>query len=62
VDLARGTEYGLSLGILSRDVMKALDLAARIPSCLLMSRTVNYCDASKGLVLHWPGFGGKIRR
>jgi benzaldehyde dehydrogenase (NAD) len=32
VDLARGTEYGLSLGILSRDVMKALDLAERIPS------------------------------
>ncbi len=32
VDLARGTDYGLSLGILSRDVMKALDLADRIPS------------------------------
>jgi benzaldehyde dehydrogenase (NAD) len=32
VDLARSTDYGLSLGILGRDVMKALDLAARIPS------------------------------
>ncbi len=32
VALATGTEYGLSLGILSRDVMKALDLAERIPS------------------------------
>jgi benzaldehyde dehydrogenase (NAD) len=32
VGLARGTEYGLALGILSRDVMKAMDLAARIPS------------------------------
>ncbi|MFK3984699.1 benzaldehyde dehydrogenase [Micromonospora sp. NPDC050397] len=32
VALATGTEYGLSLGILSRDVMKALDLAGRIPS------------------------------
>jgi benzaldehyde dehydrogenase (NAD) len=32
VELARGTDYGLSLGILSRDVMKALDLAERIPS------------------------------
>jgi benzaldehyde dehydrogenase (NAD) len=31
-DLARSTDYGLSLGILGRDVMKALDLAARIPS------------------------------
>jgi benzaldehyde dehydrogenase (NAD) len=32
VALAGGTEYGLSLGILSRDVMKALALADRIPS------------------------------
>ncbi|MCO6007089.1 benzaldehyde dehydrogenase [Actinoallomurus purpureus] len=31
-ELASGTEYGLSLGILTRDVMKALDLADRIPS------------------------------
>lgn len=30
--LARDTEYGLSLGILSRDVMKAMTLADRIPS------------------------------
>ena len=30
--LARDTEYGLSLGILSRDVMKAMALADRIPS------------------------------
>jgi len=32
VELATGTEYGLSLGILSRDVMKAMALADRIPS------------------------------
>ena len=32
VELARDTEYGLSLGILSRDVMKAMALADRIPS------------------------------
>ncbi len=32
VELATGTEYGLSLGILTRDVMKALDLAERIPT------------------------------
>ncbi|MFV2020921.1 benzaldehyde dehydrogenase [Micromonospora sp. LOL_023] len=32
VELARDSEYGLSLGILSRDVMKALALADRIPS------------------------------
>lgn len=32
VELARDSEYGLSLGILSRDVMKALALANRIPS------------------------------
>ncbi|WP_426566165.1 benzaldehyde dehydrogenase [Angustibacter sp. McL0619] len=30
--LAANTEYGLSLGILSRDVMKAYELAERIPS------------------------------
>jgi benzaldehyde dehydrogenase (NAD) len=32
VELARDTEYGLSLGILTRDVMKALAIADRIPS------------------------------
>ncbi len=30
--LARDTEYGLSLGILTRDVMAGLELANRIPS------------------------------
>jgi benzaldehyde dehydrogenase (NAD) len=32
VELARDTEYGLSLGILSPDVMKAMAIADRIPS------------------------------
>src|SRR5205085_4767718 len=32
IELARDTEYGLSLGILTRDVMKGLALADRIPS------------------------------
>ncbi|MDH6630334.1 benzaldehyde dehydrogenase (NAD) [Streptomyces sp. LBL] len=32
VELARDTEYGLSLGILTRDVMRGLQLAERIPS------------------------------
>jgi benzaldehyde dehydrogenase (NAD) len=32
VAMARDTDYGLSLGILSRDVMKALEVADRIPS------------------------------
>jgi len=32
VELARGTEYGLSLGILGADVARALALADRIPS------------------------------
>jgi benzaldehyde dehydrogenase (NAD) len=32
VELARDSEYGLSLGILTRDVMKGLALAERIPS------------------------------
>ena len=30
--LAADTEYGLSLGILTRDVMRGLDLARRIPT------------------------------
>jgi benzaldehyde dehydrogenase (NAD) len=43
VALASGTEYGLSLAIMSRDVMKALDLAERIPSGLvhINEQTVN---------------------
>ncbi|HTK06029.1 MAG TPA: benzaldehyde dehydrogenase [Ktedonobacteraceae bacterium] len=43
VALARGTEYGLSLGILSKDVMKAMNLAERIPSGLvhINDQTIN---------------------
>jgi benzaldehyde dehydrogenase (NAD) len=32
VELARDTEFGLSLAIMTRDVMKGLSLAERIPS------------------------------
>jgi benzaldehyde dehydrogenase (NAD) len=32
IELARDTEYGLSLGIVTRDVMKGLAIAERIPS------------------------------
>jgi benzaldehyde dehydrogenase (NAD) len=41
--LAAGTEYGLSLGILTSDVMKALDLAEHIPAGLVHvnDQTVN---------------------
>ena len=41
--LAAGTEYGLSLGILTRDVMKGLALAERVPSGLvhINDQTVN---------------------
>jgi benzaldehyde dehydrogenase (NAD) len=43
VRLAGGTEYGLSLGILTKDVMKGLALAERIPSGLvhINDQTVN---------------------
>jgi benzaldehyde dehydrogenase (NAD) len=43
VDLATGTEYGLSLGILTRDVYAGLQLAERIPSGLvhINDQTVN---------------------
>ncbi|WP_432496294.1 benzaldehyde dehydrogenase [Kineococcus auxinigenes] len=42
-DLAAGTEYGLSLGILTRDVHRGLELAERIPSGLvhINDQTVN---------------------
>jgi len=41
--LAAGTEYGLSVGILTRDVMKGLALAERVPSGLvhINDQTVN---------------------
>ena len=41
--LAGGTEYGLSLGILTRDVMKGLELAERIPSGIvhINDQTIN---------------------
>jgi len=35
IELAAGTEYGLSLGILTQDVYKALQIAERIPSGLV---------------------------
>lgn len=43
VELANGTQYGLSLGILTRDVMRGLELAERIPSGLvhINDQTVN---------------------
>jgi benzaldehyde dehydrogenase (NAD) len=43
VDLARGTEYGLSLAILTRNVMKGMDLAERIPSGIvhINDQTIN---------------------
>ncbi|MEU6801502.1 aldehyde dehydrogenase family protein [Streptomyces neyagawaensis] len=42
-ELAAGTEYGLSLGVLTRDVMKGLALAERVPSGLvhINDQTVN---------------------
>src|SRR5205807_5637653 len=42
-ELAAGSEYGLSLGILTRDVMKGLALARRIPTGIvhINDQTVN---------------------
>lgn len=43
IQLARGTDYGLSVGILTRDVMRGLAIAAQIPSGLvhINDQTVN---------------------
>jgi benzaldehyde dehydrogenase (NAD) len=43
IALARDTDYGLSLGILTRDVMRGLDIAEQIPSGLvhINDQTIN---------------------
>ena len=43
IELARDTEYGLSLGILTRDVMRGLEIAEQIPSGLvhINDQTIN---------------------
>jgi benzaldehyde dehydrogenase (NAD) len=52
--LASATDYGLSLGILSRDVMKAADLAARIPSGIVH---INDQTVSDEAVIPFGGVG-----
>ncbi|PRY60553.1 aldehyde dehydrogenase family protein [Glycomyces artemisiae] len=52
VHLAAASDYGLSLGIITRDVMKALDLAERIPTGI-----VHINDQTVGDEAHAP-FGG----
>jgi benzaldehyde dehydrogenase (NAD) len=52
--LAAGSEYGLALGILTRDVMRGLDLARRIPS-----GTVHINDQTVGDEANIP-FGGVL--
>jgi benzaldehyde dehydrogenase (NAD) len=52
VALAAGSDYGLALGILTRDVMKALSIAERVPS-----GTVHINDQTVNDEAHIP-FGG----
>jgi benzaldehyde dehydrogenase (NAD) len=52
--LASDTEYGLSLGILTRDVMKGLDLADRIPTGIVH---VNDQTVSDEAVAPFGGIG-----
>lgn len=52
--LAAGSEYGLSLGILSRDVMKALALADRIPTGIVH---INDQTVSDEAVVPFGGVG-----
>jgi benzaldehyde dehydrogenase (NAD) len=52
--LAADSEYGLSLGILTGDVMRALDLAARIPTGI-----VHINDQTVNDEAHAP-FGGRV--
>jgi len=65
VTLATASEYGLSLGILTRDVMKGLDLAERIPQVWSTSTTRPVNDEAiatfrrrLGLGHRVPGSGG----
>jgi benzaldehyde dehydrogenase (NAD) len=52
--LASGTEYGLSLGILTRDVMKGMELAERIPSGIVH---INDQTISDEAVVPFGGIG-----
>ncbi|HEY2552853.1 MAG TPA: benzaldehyde dehydrogenase [Streptosporangiaceae bacterium] len=54
VELASGTEYGLSLGILTRDVYKGLQLAERIPTGLVH---INDQTVSDEAVIPFGGVG-----
>jgi benzaldehyde dehydrogenase (NAD) len=62
VKLASETEYGLSLGILTRDVMKGLDIASRIPTGVvhindqtISDEVVNPFGGVKGTGSSWIG-------
>ncbi|HET9647694.1 MAG TPA: aldehyde dehydrogenase family protein [Microlunatus sp.] len=59
VKLAGGTEYSLSRGILTRDVMKGLALAERIPSGLvhINDQTVRFEDCSDEDLIPFGGVG-----
>ena len=52
--LAADTEYGLSLGILTRDPLRGLDLAARIPSGIVH---INDQTVSDEAVIPFGGVG-----
>jgi benzaldehyde dehydrogenase (NAD) len=62
VELAAETPYGLSLGIITRDVMRGLELADRIPSGLvhINDQTVNDEVVNPFGGVKWTGPGSRI--
>ncbi|HZY74997.1 MAG TPA: aldehyde dehydrogenase family protein, partial [Jatrophihabitantaceae bacterium] len=54
IALANDTEYGLSLGILTRDPLRGLELAARIPSGIVH---INDQTVSDEAVIPFGGVG-----
>jgi benzaldehyde dehydrogenase (NAD) len=60
--LAAGSEYGLALGILTRDVMKALELAEQIPAGIvhINDQTVNDEAHAPFGGVGWSGTGARL--
>jgi benzaldehyde dehydrogenase (NAD) len=62
VALATGTDYGLSLGILTRDVMKGVELADRIPSGIVHINDQTVSDEAVAPFggVGWSGTGARL--
>jgi benzaldehyde dehydrogenase (NAD) len=62
IALATDTDYGLSLGILTRDVMKGVELADRIPSGIVHINDQTVSDEAVAPFggVGWSGTGSRL--